>query len=151
MVQSEVDINYYMCGFMVTCHCSSLCAILSHARCTQPTALYSDSWLIIVINRCSAKYFLTSKEESDIKSFQIAATVGLLTWKKNQKTLSVAVREVGESLWMYFCVLLCTYIRMIGRAAMTEVMGNIIYISNVVNVVFVLHVYVDACPLFGSD
>lgn len=37
-----------------------------------------------------------------------------------------------------------------GRAGMTQVMRRITFISNVVNVGFVLHVCVHACPLSGS-
>lgn len=51
---------------------------------------------------------------------------------------------------MYFCVLLCTYSLYDWWAVMTQVMRLIIYISNVVNVGFILHVHVGVCPLYSS-
>jgi len=41
----------------------------------------------------------------------------------------------------------CTYCLYEAGATMTQVMRSNIFISNVVNVGFVLHVYVDVCPV----
>lgn len=149
MVRSEVDINYYMCGFMVTCHCSSLRAVLSHARCTPPTASFSDSWLMTVIYRCSVKYFVLLS-----RIWHLVPLNGRNCWpvdlEEEFELPCVTFRETSLGLGMYFCVLLYTYIWLEGQWWLR--LWDILYIniSDVVNVGFVLHVYVHRFPLSDS-